>query len=147
MKLRYVLALAALATTVAFTSCKKDENKDNNKKKEEPKKELKIEKVADLAGDYKGKLDKDEVTVKVVAAGDNVKLTCDKLGLKDTEFKKGADITKYMLDADAQDGMKKGATADFAVKENADKKAEYTLTLKGKDKEDKDVNVTATMVK
>ncbi len=147
MKLRYVLALAALATTVAFTSCKKDENKDNNKKKEEPKKELKIEKVSDLAGDYKGKLDQADVTVKVVADGDNVKLTCEQLGLKETEFKKGADITKYMLDADVMDGMKKDTKADFAVKENADKKAEYTLTLDGKDKGGKEVKVTATMTK
>ena len=146
MKLRYVLALAALATTVAFTSCKKDEKKDDNKKTEEPKK-TEIT-VTELAGEYKGEKD---AKVTVVAEGENaIKVTYEALdGLKDLKFDQDAQNKMLFKAGEVKDKIKAGATATFEVKENAKDKAkkDYTLTIAGKKNDDSDITFKGTMTK
>ncbi len=74
MKLRTVLMFAAMASVVAFSSCKKEEKKEPNKPNTP---EVTTVTSATIAGTYKGKIDNagDDVNVMVTADGDNVKIT------------------------------------------------------------------------
>lgn len=129
MKLRTVLMFAAMASVVAFSSCKKEEKKEPNKPNTP---EVTTVTSATIAGTYKGKIDNagDDVNVMVTADGDNVKITLDQ-NFAEQPFK----VEK------TENGVTKLTfTATEAVPEasasykDADKSLELSVKKKGEEK-------------
>lgn len=129
MKLRTVLMFAAMASVVAFSSCKKEEKKEPNKPNTP---EVTTVTSATIAGTYKGKIDNagDDVNVMVTADGDNVKITLNQ-DFAEQSFK----VEK------TENGVTKLTfTATEAVPEasasykDADKSLELSVKKKGEEK-------------
>lgn len=129
MKLRTVLMFAAMASVVAFSSCKKEEKKEPNKPNTP---EVTTVTSATIAGTYKGKIDNagDDVNVMVTADGDNVKITL------------GQDFAEQPFKVEkTENGVTKLTfTATEAVPEasasykDADKSLEISVKKKGEEK-------------
>ena len=129
MKLRTVLMFAAMASVVAFSSCKKEEKKEPNKPNTP---EVTTVTSATIAGTYKGKIDNagDDVNVMVTADGDNVKITLNQdfaeQSFKVEKTENG--VTK--LTFTATDAVPE-ASASY---KDADKSLELSVKKKGEEK-------------
>ena len=129
MKLRTVLMFAAMASVVAFSSCKKEEKKEPNKPNTP---EVTTVTSATIAGTYKGKIDNagDDVNVMVTADGDNVKITLDQnFAAQPFKLEKTENgVTK--LTFTATDDVPE-ASASY---KDADKSLELSVKKKGEEK-------------
>lgn len=136
MKLRTVLMFAAMASVVAFSSCKKEEKKEPNKPNTP---EVTTVTSATIAGTYKGKIDNagGEVNVLVVADGENVKITLNAdvtaQPFKVEKTENGVTKLTFTATDDIPEASGEYKDADKSLKVSVKKKgAEKAIVFEGK---------------